>query len=109
MSSFEVTDALRETLAVFDRQRPGTPLSTTEIATELDSGRRSTYEKLDRLVDGGYIATKTVGARGRVWWLPVGSAGLVDQLAEATFLTLDPAGRVRYVSDPAAELLSLPA
>ncbi|WP_440989757.1 bacterio-opsin activator domain-containing protein [Haloarchaeobius baliensis] len=109
MSSFVVTDALRETLAVFDRQRPGTPLTTTEVATELDSGRRSTFEKLDRLADGGYVATKAVGARGRVWWLPVGSAALVDQLAEAAFLTLDPDGRVRYVSEPAVELLSLPA
>lgn len=65
-----LTGALRETLAVFDTVPPGTPLTTSEIQDELDVGRRSTYERLDRLADAGRIETKPVGSRGRIWWLP---------------------------------------
>jgi len=71
MSSTGMTDALRETLGLFDRS--GTPQTTTEVADSLDLGRRSTYERLERLVDRGRLDTKTVGANGRVWWRPVDS------------------------------------
>ncbi|MFD1645721.1 PAS domain S-box protein [Haloarchaeobius litoreus] len=109
MSSLIVTDALRETLSVFDTRSPGTPLTTTEVATELDSGRRSTFDKLDRLADGGYLATKAVGSRGRVWWRPVGELGVADQWVDGAFLLLDATGRVHYVTDRAAELLGVAA
>lgn len=72
MSSRPLTDALRETLAVFTEHPAGTPLTTNEVATHLDCGRRSTYDKLDGLVEKGYLETKAVGARGRVWWRPTG-------------------------------------
>jgi PAS domain S-box-containing protein len=68
MSSRPLTEGLRETLAVFDES--GTPLATTEVADGLDLGRRSTYDRLERLVDHGRLATKKVGASARVWWRP---------------------------------------
>jgi len=57
---------LRETLVLFDDS--GAPQTTTEVAERLDLGRRSTYERLTRLVDHDQIETKKVGANGRVWW-----------------------------------------
>lgn len=104
-----LTDALAETLAVFEDQAVGTPLTTTEVAGELASGRRSTYEKLKRLVEGGHLATKAVGAHGRVWWqqprshadepadadtLSVSFQSLVDAVAEYAIFLLSPSGRV---------------
>lgn len=68
MVSHSLTAALRETLALFDD--PGTPQTTTEVADRLDLGRRSTYERLDRLVEHGQLETKKVGGNGRVWWRP---------------------------------------
>lgn len=66
-----LTGALRETLDVFDTVGPGTPLTTSEVQDQLDVGRRSTYERLDRLAAAGYVETKAVGSKGRVWWVPV--------------------------------------
>ncbi len=53
---------------MFDRS--GDPLTTSEVANRLDLGRRSTYDRLDRLVDHGRLETKKVGASARVWWRP---------------------------------------
>jgi PAS domain S-box-containing protein len=74
-----LTDALRETLAVFDSTRP---LTTSEVADALDVGRRSTYNRLDKLVDRGRLETKEVGARGRVWWQTGGEG--VDESGDGT-------------------------
>lgn len=63
-----ITPALTETLAVFDGVRE--PLSTKEVCDALDVGRRSTYDRLDRLRDAGHLRSKSVGASGRVWWTP---------------------------------------
>lgn len=61
-----------EVLAVFKRQeRPGTPRTAPEIAEILGCARRTAHEKLTRLAEQDALATKKVGARGRVWWLPV--------------------------------------
>jgi len=68
MSSRALPDSLRETLGVFDGSR--VPRTTTEVAERLDLGRRSTYDRLERLVDRGRLETKKVGASGRVWWRP---------------------------------------
>lgn len=65
MGSKPLTTALRETLDCFDSHKP---LTTTEVASRLEVGRRSTYERLDRLVDYGRLESKKVGASGRVWW-----------------------------------------
>lgn len=66
MAMSSLTEVLRETLALFDAS--GTPYTTTEVAERLDLGRRSTYERLERLVEHGELETKKVGANGRVWW-----------------------------------------
>ncbi|SFB85575.1 HTH DNA binding domain-containing protein [Halobiforma haloterrestris] len=63
-----LTDPLRETLAVFDGS--GVPHTTTEVSERLELGRRSTYSRLERLVDRGELETKKVGASARVWWRP---------------------------------------
>ncbi|WP_262179276.1 PAS domain S-box protein [Haloarcula laminariae] len=74
-----LTETLRETLALFDVA--GAPLATSEVAERVGLGRRSTYERLERLVEHGRLETKKVGASGRVWWRPApataggGSAG----------------------------------
>jgi len=68
MSQESLTRRLQETLAVFDQG--GEPRTTTEIAGELDLGRRATYARLERLVDEGELRTKKVGANARVWWYP---------------------------------------
>ncbi|SEQ93163.1 PAS domain S-box protein [Natrinema salaciae] len=66
MSSGALTDALRETLTLFEES--GEPRTTTEVAEELDLGRRSTYARLERLVERDRLETKKVGANARVWW-----------------------------------------
>ncbi|QLG48447.1 PAS domain-containing protein [Natrinema halophilum] len=71
MTSSPLTESLRETLALFDGS--GAPRTTNEIASQLDLGRRSTYERLERLVDHGELETKKVGASARVWWRPTSS------------------------------------
>ncbi len=67
-----LTDALRETLDVFEGD--GTPLTTSEVADRLELGRRSTYERLDRLSATDHLETKKVGASARVWWRPPGTS-----------------------------------
>ncbi|WP_415378964.1 PAS domain S-box protein [Halosimplex sp. TS25] len=66
MESHGLTESLRETLAVFDGGVE--PRTTSEVAEALDLGRRSTYDRLDRLVEQGRLRTKKVGASARVWW-----------------------------------------
>lgn len=66
MNPGSLTDALQETLAVFsDSEEPQT---TPEVAECLDLGRRSTYARLERLVEQDWLETKKVGANARVWW-----------------------------------------
>ncbi len=72
MNRGSLTEALRETLALFDECEP--PKTTTEVAERLDLGRRSTYERLERLVEQDQLETKKVGGNGRVWWRPQGDA-----------------------------------
>lgn len=66
MTGEALTDALRETLALFEEA--GVPQTTPEVAARLDLGRRSTYNRLERLVEHGQLETKKVGASARVWW-----------------------------------------
>ncbi|WP_254523478.1 PAS domain-containing sensor histidine kinase [Natrinema caseinilyticum] len=68
MTKSSLTESLRETLALFDAF--GAPQTTIEVADQLDLGRRSTYERLERLVDHGELETKKAGSNGRVWWRP---------------------------------------
>jgi len=73
MTSPQLTEALQETLEVFDGS--GTPLTTPEVADRLELGRRSTYERLERLAEQNRIETKKVGANARVWWQPSARLG----------------------------------
>ncbi|WP_206425024.1 PAS domain S-box protein [Halosimplex salinum] len=68
MGSHGLTESLSETLALFDGD--GEPRTTSEVADRLGLGRRSTYDRLERLVDHDRLKTKKVGASARVWWRP---------------------------------------
>ena len=71
MVSGELNEGLEETLAVFETTGDaGEPLTTAEVADRIDVSRRSTFSRLEKLVDRGRLGTKKVGARGRVWWRP---------------------------------------
>ncbi|MBX0324231.1 GAF domain-containing protein [Halomicroarcula sp. F13] len=96
MAGQSLTESLRETLALFDGT--GTPLTTTEAADRLDLGRRSTYDRLDRLVDRGRLDTKKVGASARVWWRPP-SDDPVDETDAARVLETAPVGLVAVAAD----------
>ncbi len=72
MTSRWLTKALQETLTLFAES--GVPWTTSEVAEQLDLGRRSAYERLDRLAEHDRLKTKKVGANGRVWWRPVGQS-----------------------------------
>jgi PAS domain S-box-containing protein len=68
-SAGPLPERLNETLSAFDRPSSGfTPLTTSEVADATDCSRRAAYNRLDELVDRGALATKKVGARGRIWW-----------------------------------------
>ncbi len=73
MASSSLHGSLQETLTLFDTA--GTPQTTSEIAGNLDIGRRSTYNRLDQLVEQGFLETKKVGGNGRVWWRPADETG----------------------------------
>ena len=103
MSTPTLTAALQETLDGFDEA--GTPLTTSEVADRLDLGRRSTYERLDRLTEADRLRSKKVGASARVWWRPpddtaAGSGpeqfdSFVDAVDEYAIFRLDADGRVQ--------------
>jgi len=77
MSGETLSDGLRETLSAFDE--PGVPLTTPEVAERMGIGRRSTYNRLERLVDANRVDTKKVGANARVWWRPVDGVSGADR------------------------------
>jgi len=98
-------------------------MTTTEVAEQLNLGRQSTYERLERLVDHDRLETKKVGGNGRVWWQPPmnGQAftkgrerdavdsdlgGVFDRISNS-FFALDEEFRFRYLDDHAADLLGL--
>jgi PAS domain S-box-containing protein len=116
-----LTDILRETLDLFEAG--GAPMTTTEVAEQLDLGRRSTYERLERLVDHDRLETKKVGGNGRVWWQPStnGQAftkgrerdavdsdlGEVFDRISDSFYALNKELCFRYLNDTAADLFGL--
>ena len=58
-----------EILEVF-RQTSDPVLTTSEVAEQIDLGRRGTFDRLDRLAKEGEIKMKKVGESGAVWWSP---------------------------------------
>ncbi|MFC3958372.1 bacterio-opsin activator domain-containing protein [Halovivax cerinus] len=126
MTTQGLTDALRETVDAFDGRAE--PLSTSEVASRLDLGRRATYERLERLADRDVVQTKKVGASARVWWREVdGGDGqpssisgtetlangrgisiqfdeFVDAVTEYAIFALDPNGFVESWNDGAERI-----
>lgn len=102
-----LTDPLRETLTVFDSAEPRT---TPEVATCLDVGRRSTYTRLERLVDRDRLETKKVGANARVWWRPTDEDGAMQTVhlleeIDAGAVVRDGESNIAYINDMAARYL----
>ncbi|WP_435096183.1 PAS domain S-box protein [Halarchaeum sp. P4] len=109
---------LEETLDVFARtDAPGTPLTTSEVADELDCARRTAYGKLETLAERGELETKKVGARGRIWWRVPDGAGepesaleraqfneLIETVTDYAIFVLDDEGRVQTWNDGARQL-----
>lgn len=59
-------------LAVFERRSdPARPLTANDVMDELGCCRRTAHNKLEVLVERDVLATRKVGARGRVWWVPL--------------------------------------
>ncbi|MFA9424957.1 ArsR family transcriptional regulator [Natronorubrum sp. A-ect3] len=59
-------------LTVFeDRSDYGRPLTADDVMDALECSRRTAHNKLNELVDRGTLETRKVGARGRVWWIPI--------------------------------------
>ncbi|MEA5388112.1 PAS domain-containing protein [Haloarculaceae archaeon H-GB11] len=87
MGFTSLTEVQRETLALFES--PGEPRTTTEVADQLDLGRRSTYDRLERLVDHNSLKTKKVGGSGRVWWRPPANARTTPDWSAAAESLID--------------------
>lgn len=74
MDTGQSRDIYAETLAVFDRREDRyEPLTTPEVAAELDANRRTVYKRLRTLADRGAVETKATGSNSRVWWRPAGN------------------------------------
>lgn len=64
---------LEDVLDVFhERDDPAEPLTAPEVAERLNCSRRTALDKLHELADRGDVASKKVGGRSVVWWLPEG-------------------------------------
>ena len=65
---------------VFDaREDRARPVTATDVVDELDVSRRTAHNKLNALVERGVLETRKIGARGRVWWIPILDAHSVAQ------------------------------
>jgi hypothetical protein len=61
-----------EALAVFEaREDRARPVTAGDVADALDCSRRTAHNKLGELTDRGVVRTRKVGARSRVWWIPM--------------------------------------
>jgi hypothetical protein len=71
-------------LAVFqDRTDLARPLTANDVMDRLGCSRRTAHNKLNALVDQGALATRKVGARGRVWWIPLPDERSADRAPDA--------------------------
>lgn len=76
--------SLESVVAVFRaRSDPSRPLTANDVMAELDCSRRTAHNKLNELVEEGVLATRKVGARGRVWWIPFDELVVDATLARA--------------------------
>lgn len=70
----QYSDAIspEKALSVFeDRTDSAKPLTANDISNELGWSRRTVHNKLTELVDQELLKTRKIGARGRVWWVPM--------------------------------------
>ncbi|WP_254864024.1 bacterio-opsin activator domain-containing protein [Halovivax gelatinilyticus] len=107
-------DIYTETLAAIDAAgAAGEPLTTPEIADELEMDRRTVYERLSTLAEDGLVETKKVGSGGRVWWRPPETTDpspidgerastrheyIIEALGDSV-CEVDPDGTITYVND----------
>jgi hypothetical protein len=64
--------SLETVLTVFERRADqARPLTANDVIEELGCSRRTAHDKLNALVEDGRLATRKVGARSRVWWVPL--------------------------------------
>lgn len=70
-------------LEVFEERADlGRPLTADDVMETLSCSRRTAHNKLNELVDRGTLKTRKVGARGRVWWVPLETESGVNRAAE---------------------------
>jgi PAS domain S-box-containing protein len=105
MAAESLTTVLQETLALFGGS--GTPLTTNDVADQLPIGRRSTYERLDRLVESDRLKTKKVGANGRVWWRPSTESESESRLSDRRRTERDHEGGKQQQASTAARFEAL--
>ncbi|AZH26587.1 ArsR family transcriptional regulator [Haloplanus aerogenes] len=71
-------------LEVFDdRDDLARPLTASDVMDALACSRRTAHNKLSTLVDRGTLKTRKVGARSRVWWVPMERGPAPGAAAEA--------------------------
>ncbi|MEF8773249.1 MAG: ArsR family transcriptional regulator [Halobacteriales archaeon] len=64
----------RAALKVFEaREDLARPLTADDVMEALDCSRRTAHNKLTELVEEGVLETRKVGARSRVFWVPIDS------------------------------------
>lgn len=133
MDDSESSTTRENVLAVFDElDDPGEPLATSEIAERLDCSRRTVYNKLEELAEGGEIASKQIGARARAWWRPLSATdetssehsldnqstpslstqdrNLIERILEASpvsIVVVEPSGKISFANERAEETLGL--
>lgn len=103
-----------DVLELFDeREDRGEPLTAPEIADELNCDRKTAYNKLQRLEDSDDVASKKVGGRSRVYWIPIlNSPTVVDDVVSSQSNRADrdvqdgdaPAGQPGQSPDDATDL-----
>ena len=63
---------LDDVFGVFERRSDSArPLTASDVMDAVDCSRRTAHNKLGELVDQGRLETRKVGARSRVWWVPM--------------------------------------
>jgi len=64
--------ALEDVLGVFEqRSDRAKPLTASDVMDAIGCSRRTAHNKLGELVETGALETRKVGARSRVWWIPM--------------------------------------
>ena len=63
---------MEQVVAVFrERADQARPLTANDVMEALDCSRRTAHDRLAELVERGVLETRKVGARSRIWWVPL--------------------------------------